>query len=368
MPQPLVEKVNTAAPEIVGERREVTVLFLDIVNFSTTSRVLDSEDVYIWTDRVLRCMADVIYEYEGTIDKYTGDGLMALFGVPITHENDPERTLRAAMDMLSALKPIQAQFNEIFNLDFHVRIGIHTGSVIAGRIGSDMHVEYTVIGNTVNLANRMQSLAQPNTIAVSFETYQLTHPFFNYQSLPPAMVKGQTQPIRAFQPLTLRTKPGQTRGLPGLAAPMVGRQAALAQMQNALAEMRQDRRTRIIFVTGEAGVGKSRLVEEFHKSVAQTDISVYRGVCLTYTRSNALRVIASLLRDIMQLLATDSVEIQHAALIAYLNEMELNIDDLAPYLRNVLELEHTQTKIENRLNRYEPDVLKQTHACQPCDR
>ena len=215
MPQPLVEKVNTAVPEIVGERREVTVLFLDIVNFSTTSRVLDSEDIYIWTDRVLRRMADVIYEYEGTIDKYTGDGLMALFGVPIAHENDPERTIRAAMDMLSALNPLQTQFNEIFNLDLHVRIGIHTGSVIAGKIGSDMHVEYTVIGNTVNLANRMQSSQNLTRSQSALKLINSPTRYFNYQNLPPTMVKGQPQPVRAFQPLTLRQNPDKFEDYPG---------------------------------------------------------------------------------------------------------------------------------------------------------
>ncbi|TFG71116.1 MAG: zinc-ribbon domain-containing protein, partial [Anaerolineales bacterium] len=363
MPQPLVEKVTNAAPEIVGERREVTVLFLDIVNFSATSLVLDGEDVYIWTDRVLRRMSEVIYEYEGTIDKYTGDGVMALFGVPIAHENDPERTLRAAMDMLTALKPLQTQFNAIYNLDFHVRIGIHTGLVIAGRIGSDLHLEYTVIGNTVNLANRLQSIAQPNTIAVSFETYQRTHPLLNFEPLPLALVKGQTHPIRAFRPLSLRLKPGQIRGLPGLAAPMVGRQKALAQMQNALGEMLQDGQTRVLLVTGEAGVGKSRLVEEFHKIVTYSDISFYRGVCLIYTRPNALRLMANLLRDIIQLLDSDSVEVQHAALLTYLDQMELDKEDLVPYLLNVLGLEHAFTSIETRLNRFNPAVLqKLTHS------
>jgi predicted ATPase/class 3 adenylate cyclase len=363
MPQPLVDKVNAAATEIVGERREVTVLFLDIVNFTATAHMLDSEDIYLWTDRAMRLLAEVIYEYEGTIDKYTGDGLMALFGVPVAHENDPERAVRAALDMIDALEPLQAQFKDKHGLGFQVRIGINTGLVIAGKIGSDLHVEYTVIGNTVNLADRLQSVAQPNTTAVSFATYQRTHPLFNYDALPVTIVKGKPHPIRVFRPLGLRIKPGQIRGLPGLQAPMVGRQQALAQVQRALVEMRQYRRGQVLFVTGEAGVGKSRLVDEFRKSVAHSEVSFYQGICLTYARSNPLRLLASLLRDMMHLSEADPAEVQHAALRSYLDQLELDTDELMPYLLNVLGLEQEYPEIEAHLSRFDSSVLeKLIHA------
>jgi predicted ATPase/class 3 adenylate cyclase len=363
MPQPLVDKVNAVATEIVGERREVTVLFLDIVNFTVTAHVLDSEDIYLWTDRAMRLLAEVIYEYEGTIDKYTGDGLMALFGVPVAHENDPERAIRAALDMVDALEPLQAQFKKEYGLDFEVRIGINTGLVIAGKIGSDLHVEYTVIGDTVNLADRLQSVAQSNTIAVSFTTYQRTHPLFNYETLPATLVKGKPHPVRVFRPLGLRLTPGQIRGLPGLQAPMVGRQQALAQVQSALAEMRQYRRGQVLLVTGEAGVGKSRLVNEFRKSVAHSEVSFYQGVCLTYARSNPLRLLASLLRDMMHLSEADPAEVQHAALRAHLDQLELETDDLMPYLLNVLGLEQEYPEIVAHLSRFDSSVLeKLIHA------
>jgi predicted ATPase/class 3 adenylate cyclase len=363
MPQPLVSKVNAAAIDIVGERREVTVLFLDILNSTSAAHMLDSEDVYLWTDRAIRLLAEVIYEYEGTIDKYTGDGLMALFGVPVAHENDPERAIRAAFDMMTVLEPLETQFKEATNLDLQVRIGIHTGLVIAGKIGSDLQVEYTVVGDTVNLADRLQSVAQPNTIAVSFVTYQRTHPLFEYDVLSPMEVQGKPHLVQVFRPVGLRAQPGQMRGLPGMQAPMIGRQQALAQMRNTLSRMCRYRRGHVLLVTGEAGVGKSRLVDEFRNSVLHSEVSFYQGACLTYGRSNPMRLLANLLRDIIHVSEADPVEVQRAALRAYLDHLGLETDNLLPYLFNVLGLGQEHPVIEARLNRFDSSVLqKLIHA------
>ncbi|MGD1993979.1 MAG: adenylate/guanylate cyclase domain-containing protein, partial [Anaerolineae bacterium] len=363
MPQSLVDKVNAAATDIVGERREVTVLFLDIVDLSTTTHGLDNEDIYLWTDSAMRLLAEVVYEYEGTIDRYTADGLMALFGVPIAHEDDPARAVRAALDMMNALEPLRIQFQEEYGLDFQVRIGVNTGLVIVGKIGSDLHLEYTVIGSTVNLADQLRSLAQPNTIAVSFGTYQRTHPLFDYDSLSTATVKGERHPIRVFRPTGLRARPGRIRGLPGLRAPLVGRHQALSQLRSALVETRRYHRSQVLLVTGEAGVGKSRLVEEFRKSVTHLEVSFYQGACVTYGRSNPLKLLSSLLRDITRLSETDPAEVQRLALRTYLGQLELDAEELVPYLLNVLGLEQESPKVGHRLSGYDGSVLqKLIHA------
>jgi predicted ATPase/class 3 adenylate cyclase len=361
MPMPLADKVSTAAGEVLGERREVTVLFLDIANHTT--HALDSEDVYLWTDKALRLMAKVIYRYEGTIDKYTGDGLMALFGMPVAHENDPERAVRAALEMLAALQPLQQQFKEENGFELPARIGINTGLAIAGKIGSDSRFEYTVIGNTVNLADRLQSIASPNTIAVSFATYQRTQPLFEYESLPLSAVKGQPQPVKAFRPLRLRAIPGQVRGLPGLQGPMIGRQNALARLQGALDGVCQHGHSQIVLITGEAGVGKSRLVAEFRRSVAPSGVSFYHGICLAYARSNPLWLLGNMLRDVMNLSEADPAEVQREALWAYLGRLGLAETDIAPYLTNVLGLQQADQLIETRLRHFDSAVLqKLIHA------
>jgi predicted ATPase/class 3 adenylate cyclase len=363
MPSSLVEKMHSAAPQILGERREVTVLFLDIVNFTTTAHTLGSEEVYLLTDEAMRLLAEVIYTYEGTIDKYTGDGLMALFGVPIAHENDPERAVRAALEMQIALQPLRQRIMEKHGVDLQTRIGINTGLVIAGRIGSDLHVEYTVIGDTVNLADRLQGAAEPGTVAVTFATYQRTRPLFQYRSLPPETVKGRPHPVRMFRPCALRARPGQVRGLPGLQVPMIGRQDGLARLHHALDVIHQDHHPRFVLVTGEAGLGKSRLVAEFRNSLVQPDVSVFQGNCLTYARSRPFWPLASMLRDMMQLSETDEGGAQLEALRNYVQRVGLTDDEIVPYLTNVLGLEHTDPKIQTRLHLIDGMTLQQmTHG------
>lgn len=358
MPTSLTDKIKAAAVEIVGERREVTVLFLDFADFTATAHALDSEEVYLLTDEVLGLLASVIYKYEGTIDKYTGDGLMALFGAPVTHENDPERAVRAALEMQIALQSLRERIQQKRGIDFQTRVGINTGLVIAGQVGGDLHMEYTVIGDTVNLADRLQSAADPGTVLVSFSTYQRTRPFFTYTALPPITVKGKPRPIRAFRPQNLRVKPGQVRGLPGLQVPIIGRQDALAQLHDALAQVRQDGTSQTVLVTGEAGVGKSRLITEFRASAAQSAIRFYQGGCLTYARSKPFWLMANLLRDMLHLSEADPAELQLEALETYVTQLELNANEVLPFLTHVLGLQQTDPQIEARLRHLDNAVLQ----------
>ncbi len=363
MPTSLADKIRAAAVEIVGERREVSVLFVDVVNFSATARALDSEELYLLTDEAMRLLTAVVYKYEGTIDKYTGDGLMALFGAPIAHENDPERAVRAALEMQSVLQPLCKRVQQQHGLDFQARIGVNTGLVIAGRVGSDLHMEYTVIGDTVNLANRLQSAAEPGTVLVSFTTYQHTRPYFKYEAVEPLQVKGKSDPIKIFRPVVLRAKPEPVRGLPGLRVPMIGREKALARLRDTLADVCRLRHSRIAVITGEAGVGKSRLVAEFLDSVVQREIRSYRGGCLTYARARPFWLLADLLRDIMHISETDPAELQCEGARTYLDGLQLNNDDVFPYLTHMLGLEQTDPRIEARLRHLESVALqKLIHA------
>jgi predicted ATPase/class 3 adenylate cyclase len=336
---------------------------VDIANFTATAHVLDSEDVYLLTDEAMRLLAKVVYKYEGTIDKYTGDGLMALFGAPVTHENDPERAVRAALDMQMSLQSARERVLQKHDVDFQVRIGINTGPVIAGQVGGDLHMEYTVIGDTVNMADRLQAAAEPGTALVSFPTYQRTRPLFEFESFPPMMVKGKPLPIQTFKPLGLRAKPGSMRGLPGLQVPMVGREDALSRLADALALVRRTQASQIVLITGEAGVGKSRLATEFRKSKIPPDVRVYQGICQNYSQSKPLWLVASLLRDVTRISETAPSEVQRSALKAYLSQLDLPQDDLLPYLCHVLGLEQTDHKAEARLRHLDNTVLlKLTYA------
>lgn len=357
---------KTPAPptaEITGERREVTVLFADVSDYTATTHNLDSEDVYLIVDEAMRLLVDVVSRYEGTIDKFTGDGLMALFGAPTAHENDPERAVRAALEMQTALLPLQQRVKQRYGRDFLVRIGLNTGPVIAGKVGSDLHTEYTVIGDTVNMASRLEKLARPGAVLVSFTTYQRTLPIFHYTTTPPLTVKGITEPVIAYQPVTLRERPGRVRGLPGMQVPMVGRQDALRQLQEAHTHVQTHRRRQIALITGEAGLGKSRLVAEFRATLPPDATAVHQGACLAYARARPFWVLTELLRDLTGLLETDTPDTQWDTLQNLITSLNLPVNDVLPYLANLFSVSHLQPPIQARLRLLDAAMLQQqTHA------
>jgi adenylate cyclase len=354
MPGVLADKIDAAAQQIAGERREVAVLTLSISNLAKVGQQLDSEDAYLLTDQAMNLLASVIYQYEGSLDKYTGDGLIALFGLPLAHENDPERAIRAALDMQTALEPLRARVNERHGFDLQARVGIHTGLVIAGKIGNEHRASYTVIGDTVDLADSLHGAAKVGTILVSSTTFQRTRPLFQYRIQSDILVGSRT--IHAFQPLGLQTKPGQVRGVPGLQTPMIGREANLAQLNEALTGVLQERRAGLVLITGEAGVGKSRLVAEFTKNLPLRHISVYQGNCLTYARSKPMWLLADLLRSMIQVAETMPDQTQREALEAYLRSLGLPADDLLPYLVDILGIQQRDEKAEARIRHIEGTV------------
>ncbi len=156
MPTSMMNKLLQGSQEVFGQRREVTVLDMEIANFLAISKELDSETIYLAIDEIVHLLADVVYKYEGTIDKYSGKGMMALFGLPLNHENDPERTVRAALEMQFSMSQLRDHLIDRYQHDFQIQIGINTGAVIAGHMSDQHHLEYTVIGDSVRLASQLQ--------------------------------------------------------------------------------------------------------------------------------------------------------------------------------------------------------------------
>jgi class 3 adenylate cyclase len=313
-PAALAEKITSAAIKPSGERREVTVLFVDVTNFTAASHSLDSEDVYEFINAAMSTLVEVVRQYGGTIDKFTGDGLMALFGAPVAHENDPERAVRAALEMQQALEPWQEQVKGEHGLDLQIRIGLNTGWVIAGKVGNDFHMEYTVIGDTVNLASRLEATAEPGTILVSEETFYRTRHVVNYATLPPVKVKGIPEPVQAYRPQGLLEKPKKGPGLPELQVPMIGRAGQFEQLQEAMVAVRDFHHRRIALVTGEAGLGKSRLVTEFCRTLLRSDTKVYQSSCSPYAHTRPLALLADLVRQLVDLSDAAAAGYQRQAL------------------------------------------------------
>lgn len=243
-----------------SERKQVTVMFADITGFTALSERLDPEQVTETVNRLFKLFSEPIQKYDGTIDKFMGDAVMVLFGAPRTHENDAERAIRCALDMLAAMQTARQTLPFGHALNLH--IGLNTGLVIAGQVGTDQKMEYTVIGDTANLASRLQDAAPPGTIYVGESTFRLTQRLFDVRPVEPLQLKGKSEPVAAFAVEGAKSGVINTRGIEGLRSPLVGRDQQRGELLDSLIDLAKRKRGEIVFVIGEAGWGKSRLLTE----------------------------------------------------------------------------------------------------------
>lgn len=258
-----VESRNNAAPSIRGERRVLTVLFCDVVNSTVLAERLDPEDWAETMNEAFRRLSDPIQRYEGTVGKLLGDGLLAFFGTPAAHEDDPQRAVLAALDMIEAVREFGATVSRAHGFDFNVRIGIHTGPVVVAEIGAAGASEQTAMGETVHIASRMEHAAEPGTIQISGETHAFIAPLFDIEPLGAIELKGISDPVPAFRVIGVKPEPGRLRGIGGVSAPLVGRDNEL-QILKRIADEVGTGRGHIVCLRGEAGLGKSRLLAELH--------------------------------------------------------------------------------------------------------
>ncbi|NNJ10307.1 AAA family ATPase [Chloroflexales bacterium ZM16-3] len=319
-----------------SEQREATVMFVDVTNFTAASHSMDSEQVFTWMDETMRLLATVVDHYDGTIDKFTGDGLMALFGVPIAHEDDPERAVRAALEMQQALAPLRARLAKERGASFQVRIGLNSGPLVAGMIGGERHGEYTVLGDSVNLASRLEKAAEPGTVLVSASTYARTAPLFSFQPMPPLSVKGVSEPLQTYRPLGPAAQPGSLRGIAGLHAPLIGRATDLDQLRSHIGAICDDRRRRVALISGEAGVGKSRLVVELRHRLADLPMRCIQATCRSHTRYTPLWLAGEVLRELIGVGPADPPAVRDERQIAFLQRHKLSPADILPYLRHAM--------------------------------
>lgn len=268
IPRELLSRLETARSSraMEGERRVVTILFCDVSGSTLAASKLDPEEWAGIINGAFEYMIQPIYRYEGTVARLQGDGLLAFFGAPIAHEDDPERAVLAGLEILAAIQPYNEQIHRRWGIDFNLRVGINTGLVVVGEVGSDLRVEYSALGDAINMAARMEQSAAPGTLLVAAPTYKLVAPIFETDVIEGLNVRGRDAPVTAYRIVKRKAQRGSLRGIQGLNAPMIGRREQMDALWAAADELSQGR-GQIISVMGEAGLGKSRLVTEFRRAL-----------------------------------------------------------------------------------------------------
>lgn len=288
------------------ERKRVTVLFADVVGYTALSENLDPEDVADIMNRLFEVVTVEIHRYGGTVDKYSGDAVMALFGAPQALENHEEMAVRAALAMQEVIRQFSATLQKERGFSVQMRIGLNTGEVLAGLVGGLNTRSYTVMGDTVNLASRLESAAPVGRILASVHTVQDLQAIFDFEPPQLITVKGKSEPIAVYLVAGEKAERGRVRGISGLHAPMVGREVEFSRLQAIFQEAVGENVWRATAVTGNAGIGKSRLKREFVAWVTQAfpQAQILSSRCFTHTRTTPYYFVAGLMRSLFHLNAT----------------------------------------------------------------
>lgn len=361
------ESAETGGASIEGERKLVTIIFADISGFTaltdaaTTSA--EAEQVVQIVNHCMSDLSDVVHEFDGYIDKYIGDALMAIFGAPKAHEDDPERALRCALAMRQRLERFNRQPPFPLVEDLGIHIGINTGVVVAGLIGTTRKRSYTVMGDAVNVASRLEDVSKRGEILISEDTYRLVNRLFNFKEREPVQVKGKPQPLSIYELLEVKAQPGTQRGLAGLRSPMIGRDEQFGLLQERVRQLRE-RRGRIVTVVGEAGLGKSRLIAELRQKTlaeAQTGggVTWLEGRGLSYRQSLSYRLFLDIVYGFLG--ATENTYADE--LWRRLEERSLELfgrrkNEVAPYLAHMLGLK-LDDELAEKLPLSEPHIMQQ---------
>jgi class 3 adenylate cyclase len=362
-PAPLAEKMRAA--HLAGERKVVTALFADVVGSTALAEQMDAEDWTAIMNSAFDRLSKVIVDYEGTIARLMGDALLAFFGAPVAHEDDPVRAVRAALDMLAETRKFSEEVQRNYGFEFAIRVGLNTGQVVVGAVGSDLKYEYTAMGDAVNLAARMQSAARPMTTLISNDTYRFIAPVFDTVDLGLIDVKGKSEPVRVYEVVGLKAEPGQLRGLAvaGLESPMVGRDAELAALMQLSAAVRAGL-GRVAVVVGEPGLGKSRLIAEWKAASSAGDsggnspLQWAEGKCLSYGQNLAYHLLLDLLRSLLGVPSAAGGPETSAALQALTDELlGEHALDVYPYLGHLLTLSLEGAALD-RVRMLDPQALQ----------
>ena len=335
-PKFLADKILTSRSAIEGERKVVSVLFTDVANFTSISERLDPEHVHQIMDGCFKILMDEIHKHEGTINQFTGDGVMALFGAPVALEDHAQNACRASLAIQDAMKKYSKEINHQYGIDFKMRIGLNSGPVIVGAIGDDLRMDYTAIGNTTNLAARMESIAKPGTILVSSITYKRVSQQFDFQSLGETRVKGKEEPQKIYKLLKDRIYRPRVGVERKIYSEMVGRNKELDQLEILLLKTINGEGS-VISIIGEAGIGKSRLMAELKNRDVIKRITSLEGRAISMGRNLSFHPIIDMMKRWARISEDDSEAVSFNKLeMAVRSVHPEEADEVIPFLATLM--------------------------------
>ena len=374
----LLQKMRTASKgkpkpttEALGEKRTITTLLVDVVGSTKLAEQLDLETWMEGMNNAFDRVAPVIYKYEGTIVRLLGDSLLAFFGAPVAHEDDPQRTVRAGLEIIDLMNQYAGEIKAEHDVDFAVRVCINTGPVVIGPLGDDLRFEYTASGGTVNLTSRIKFAGPSMSVLITGNTYRYIAPYFACEDLGLLKVKGISEELRVYKVKAARTVLGRTRGFADLESPMVGRDHELATLLH-LCDAVQMGLGRAVLVVGEPGLGKTRLIQEWQRKAEEgQDSSTGKplagklpharwvfGRCASFGQGLAYRSLIDLLKNMMGLsVGSDEPEVHAALLELMIHLFGDQLMDVYPYLGHLLSVKLEGEALE-RANITDPQALQ----------
>jgi class 3 adenylate cyclase/tetratricopeptide (TPR) repeat protein len=337
-PKFLAEKILTSRSAMEGERKLVTVLFADVANFTAFSEKLEPEEIHEIMDGCFRILIDEIHKYEGNINQFTGDGVMALFGAPVAHEDHAQRACYAALAIQRAMRGYAEGLRKEYGIEFIMRIGLNSGPVIVGAIGDDLRMDYTAVGDTTNLASRMQSIAAPGGVLISEDTYRMVRDYFEVQPVGPFQVKGKEKLQRPFELLrarevATRIRAAVERGL----TPFVGRKNSMAALMEAYEKVKAGA-GQVVGIVGEAGVGKSRLLLEFTQKLPNDEFTYLEGRCRHFGSAMLYLPLLDILRNYFGIKEGERELIIRKRMQGKVSQLDQKLQGILPPLQDLLSL------------------------------
>src|SRR5262244_3020453 len=336
-PAYLAEKILTSRTALEGERKQVTVLFADLKGSTELIEGLDPEEARQLLDPALHGMMEAVHRYEGTVNQVLGDGIMALFGAPVAHEDHAVRACYAALAMQAAMRRYAEEVRRSHGLEMLARVGLNSGEVVVRSIGNDLHMDYSAVGQTTHLAARMEQLATPGSIRLTAATLRLAEGLVQVKALGQFPVKGLTEPIEVFElvgasAIRRRLQASAVRGL----TRFVGRQQELLALQQALEEAEAGH-GQIVALVGEAGVGKSRLVYEFVHSHHTPGWLVLESASVSYGKATPYFPVLDILRRYSHVEEHDNTRTMQAKVTGQVLTLDPALQDTIPPLLSLLD-------------------------------